>query len=95
MLSLLHRIYAWLIFVPLLGALTALLGGCVLITSSFAPRFSNRIWPLLWSRLNFLLTPARVTVTGLENINPGKSYIIVSNQVSKNISNVFVCKCDC
>jgi 1-acyl-sn-glycerol-3-phosphate acyltransferase len=83
MLGLLHRVYTWLLFVPFLGVLTALMGACVLITSSFAPRFSNRIWPLIWSRLNFLLTPARVTVTGLENINPGKSYIIASNHISQ------------
>lgn len=83
MLGLLHRVYTWLFFVPLLGVLTALIGTGVLITSSFAPRFSNHIWPLLWSRINFLLTPARVTVTGLENINPGKSYIIASNHISQ------------
>jgi 1-acyl-sn-glycerol-3-phosphate acyltransferase len=79
----LHWLYTWLFFVPFLGLLTAVAGGGVLITSGFAPRFSNRVWPLIWARLNFYLTPARLTVTGLDNIDPQKSYIIVANHVSQ------------
>lgn len=83
MLVALHWFYTWLFFVPLLGLLTALAGGCVLITSGIAPRFSNRVWPWLWARLNFYLTPASLTVSGLENIDPKQSYIIVANHISQ------------
>lgn len=84
MLRLLHWFYTWLFFVPMLALVTFTLGMLVLITSPFAPRFTNRVWPCIWARWNFLLTPAWVTVSGLENINQGNSYIIAVNHISQH-----------
>ncbi len=82
-LHLLYQPYKWLVFTPLfllatgffvgLGAIMVFLSGDTL---------ANRTTGVWWARFTSFITPARVTVTGRENIERGRSYIVVANHQS-------------
>ena len=78
-----YQVYAWLFFIPVAVLLTSLTGWLVVIFSmAVSPRFAGmRVVPL-WARLLAILTPMPVTVEGAQNIDPNRSYIVVSNHVS-------------
>ncbi len=78
-----YQVYAWLFFIPVAVFLTALTGWLVVIFSmAISPRFAGmRVVPL-WARLLAILTPMPVTVEGARNIDPTRSYVVVSNHVS-------------
>lgn len=83
LLVILYQPYKWLFFLPFL-VINTLFFGVVAVLFSFL--FNQRIGSLyggaLWSKLNGLLTPMFVSVEGKHNINPGTSYVVVSNHQS-------------
>lgn len=76
-----------LIYYPVLFLLfaldTSVLGVTVIITSIFDSS-GNTVHYIgkFWSRMNLALTGVRVNIAGLENIRPGKPYIVMSNHQS-------------
>ena len=69
--------------IPAIGAYTILLGTVSLASSLFdrSGRFAHGC-ARLWSRLILVTTGVRVRVEGLEALEPGKTYIFVSNHQS-------------
>lgn len=62
---------------------TAILGIIVIVLSYFDPN-GNRIHYIgkFWSRMNLLLSGVRVRMHGLDNVKPGKLYVVMSNHQS-------------
>jgi 1-acyl-sn-glycerol-3-phosphate acyltransferase len=69
--------------IPAIGAYTIVLGTASLASSLFdrTGRFAHGC-ARLWSRLILVTTGVRVRVEGLEALEPGKTYIFVSNHQS-------------
>jgi len=69
--------------IPAIGAYTTVLGTVSLASSLFdrTGRFAHGC-ARLWSRLILVTTGVRVRVEGLEALEPGKTYIFVSNHQS-------------
>lgn len=79
----LYKIYAWLVFAPVLGLSTVILGTAVLPLLFFLPPpVVARLCARPWARINSFVTPMRVTLEGRERIDPRQSYVIVSNHQS-------------
>lgn len=79
----LYKIYAVLIFAPLLGLSTLVLGSLAVGLMFFLDAATvSRLCGRSWARFNGRITPMGVTVTGREHVLPGQSYVIVSNHQS-------------
>ena len=84
MLRKLYKIYAWLVFAPLLGLSTVFFGTAAVVLLFFLkPRLVSALCGKNWARVNSFVTPMRVTVIGRENVDPSQSYVIVSNHQSQ------------
>ena len=80
----LYQIYAWLIFYPLGLTLTLLAGWLtVLVSMIWTPRFASRYIAANWGKLVCWLTPVIVTVEGVENADPNRTYVVVCNHQSQ------------
>lgn len=78
----LYQPYKWLIFAPLMLVITLL---TALLSASTSMIFSSRVGNFIgscWARVTCWITPVSVFIKGRENIEPGKSYVIVSNHQS-------------
>ena len=85
----LYQPYKWIIFAPFFVSTTLFFGLATIVLSIFLPsRWVSLICGTFWSRLNAWLTPMSVNVTGRENIDPQKSYVVVANHQS--LYDVFV-----
>lgn len=83
LLPILYQPYKWLFFLPFLAINTVIFGVVAVIVSSLInQRIGSYFGGVVWSRLNAFLTPMLVRVRGKENIENGKSYVIVSNHQS-------------
>ncbi len=71
------------LFLGFLGLNTAVLGLTILVLAFVDPsgNFVHYIGKF-WSRMNLAMAFARIRVRGLENISPGRSYILMSNHQS-------------
>ena len=78
-----YQLYKWLIYAPLFLINTAVCTVLALLISPFSRRLASRWVGWLWSRGNFLVTPARVTTAGREHIDPSQVYIIAANHLSQ------------
>ncbi len=79
----LYQPYKWLFFLPFLTINTIFFGiVAVLVSSLINQRIGSFFGGVIWSRLNAWLTPMFVNVSGRENIEKGRSYVIVSNHQS-------------
>jgi 1-acyl-sn-glycerol-3-phosphate acyltransferase len=79
----LYQPYKFLVVAPMLGVLTFVFASLAVILCLFIrPRVVSAITGVPWARLNALLTPMRVRVSGRENIDPDQSYVVVSNHQS-------------
>ncbi|MFO7750490.1 MAG: lysophospholipid acyltransferase family protein [Desulfobacteraceae bacterium] len=75
--------YKWLVLVPLFVLATTILSVvCVLLSILVSPRTGSKYTGPLWGRLICYLTPVFLRVRGKENIDPDRSYVIVSNHQS-------------
>lgn len=78
-----YQPYKWLFMVPLLIATTLICGVLAIFTALLVSPRRGGIFGVIWARINSFFTPMTVGVTGAENIEPGKSYVIVSNHQSQ------------
>ncbi len=82
-LRILYKFYEWFIFVPLLGLSTLIFGTSAAILAIIVnPNFASQVCAVSWARFISFITPVFVKVTGRENLDKNKSYIIVSNHQS-------------
>jgi 1-acyl-sn-glycerol-3-phosphate acyltransferase len=80
----LYQVYLWLIFYPV-GLLLTLIAGwtTMLVATISTPRIASRYVASNWARLICWLTPVWVTVKGVENADPLKTYVVVCNHQSQ------------
>lgn len=81
-LHLFYQPYKYLVFVPLFLLNYFFFAGLFLILVLISPKLTRIVIGFSWSRINSLLTPMCVSVTGRENIEKGRSYVVVSNHQS-------------
>lgn len=81
-LHLLYQPYKYLIFVPLFLLNYFFFAGLFLILVLISPKLTRIVIGFSWSRINSFLTPMCVSVEGRENIEKGRSYVVVSNHQS-------------
>lgn len=80
----LYQVYIWLIFYPLGFTLTFLAGLLTALASIFwNPRVASRYVAANWGKIIAWLTPMFVTVEGSENLDTGRTYVVVSNHQSQ------------
>jgi len=82
MLRLLYQPYKYLVFVPLFFLNYFFFAGLFLILVLINPRLTRIVIGFSWSRINSILTPMCVSVTGRRNIEKGRSYVVISNHQS-------------
>jgi 1-acyl-sn-glycerol-3-phosphate acyltransferase len=79
----LYQPYKWLVYLPLMTAVTLIASTFAIILSIVVnQRIGSLVGGSYWSRVVGLITPMLVTVTGESNIDKKQSYIIVSNHQS-------------
>ena len=82
-LYILYQPYKWLFFLPFVFIDTILFGViAVLVSTLVNQRIGSYFGGVVWSRLNAFITPMFVKVSGRENIQKGRSYVIISNHQS-------------
>lgn len=82
-LRILYQPYKWLVYLPLfvISTVAFILLGMPII-ALFGPDAANRIAGRGWARFNGFITPMRVNLVGRENIQKGRSYVVVANHQS-------------
>ena len=84
MLRKLYKIYAWLIYAPIVGISTCFFGtSAVLLTFFLKPKMVANLCAKPWARVNSWATPMMVRVVGRQNVDPRQSYVITSNHQSQ------------
>lgn len=79
-----YQPYKWLIFVPVLGVATLLVGGlCLILIAVVSPTYASRWCGFLWGRIISYAVPMRPTIKGMENLTPHQSYVLVANHQSQ------------
>jgi 1-acyl-sn-glycerol-3-phosphate acyltransferase len=79
----LYQPYKWLIAIPFFAISTLLIFPFALISVLlFGPKICSAVFPPMWARMNSKIAPMRVNTSGKELIEPGQSYVIVSNHQS-------------
>lgn len=78
----LYPCYKYLVYIPFLVVWTVLNFLGVVVIAPFSPRKASRWFGGLWGRGLVRAVPARLHITGLEHIDPLKSYILVANHLS-------------
>ncbi|QOC21147.1 1-acyl-sn-glycerol-3-phosphate acyltransferase [Wenzhouxiangella sp. AB-CW3] len=83
-LSRLYPIWMWLVYVPL-AALTTLVSAVLAVPLALlvSPRLANRCIAANWGRMLAWLVPVRVSVEGLDGVDPSRSYVVVANHQSQ------------
>ena len=80
----LYQPYKWCFFIPQLAVSTAFFGTVALgLVSVLGPKKASLICGATWAKLNGLLAPMVVKVTGKNRIDKKQSYVIVSNHQSQ------------
>jgi 1-acyl-sn-glycerol-3-phosphate acyltransferase len=88
-LYLLYQPYKWLFFFPFVFVNTLLFGIlAVLVSSLVNQRIGSYFGGVIWSRINTLLTPVSIKVSGKEHVDKSISYVVISNHQS--IYDIFV-----
>ena len=78
----LYPVYKYLVYIPFLILWTVLNFLGVVVVAPFSPRKASRWFGGLWGRGLVRAIPARLHITGLEHLDPAKSYILVANHLS-------------
>jgi 1-acyl-sn-glycerol-3-phosphate acyltransferase len=78
------QLWVWLVFAPLLAALTLLFALFALVLIPIAgPTAASRFAGVPWARMICYATPVWVRTRGREHLNQSQSYIIVANHQSQ------------
>jgi len=79
----LYKLYAWLVFAPILAVSTFVFGSAACLLVFFLkPRTVSWLCGRQWARFNSWATPMRVVVEGRQNVDPKASYVVTSNHQS-------------
>jgi 1-acyl-sn-glycerol-3-phosphate acyltransferase len=78
----LYQIYKFVVYIPFLLVWTLVNFTGVLLVVPFSPRKASRWFGGNWGRGLMWAVPARVRLSGEENIDPVASYILVANHLS-------------
>lgn len=80
----LYPLYQWLVYVPLV-VLATLIGALLAVPLALvvSPRLANLWVAVPWGRVLAWLVPVRVSVEGLDRIDPTQSYVVVANHQSQ------------
>ena len=80
----LYQLYFWPIFTPLAAVLTLVFGAATAVFAGLvSPRFASRCFAVNWARTLSFLTPMWVSVSGAENADRRRTYVVVSNHQSQ------------
>ena len=80
----LYQVYVLLILAPIGLSITFIAGWVtVLVAAIWSPRVASRYIAANWAKLICWMTPVGVTVEGLENANPARTYVVVCNHQSQ------------
>lgn len=80
----LYQVYAWVFLIPFSFLWSFLCGWAAAISSVLvSQRFASAQVGGLWARVIGWLTPMRVSVEGLEHIDPSQTYVVVCNHQSQ------------
>ena len=78
----LYQVYKVFVMVPWLTATTFVFGCLAVVLAMLGKvRLASGLCGGGWARANAALTPMRVSVDGRDNVEPGQSYVIVSNHL--------------
>lgn len=77
-----YAIYKWIVYIPFLALWTLVNFLGVVVVAPFSARIASRVFGGSWGRGLVRVVPCRLAVSGLENIDPGASYIVVANHLS-------------
>jgi 1-acyl-sn-glycerol-3-phosphate acyltransferase len=82
-LKLIFIAYKWIVVAPILAFSTIVLGSIIIVLSSLgAPNMASRVFATAWARFNSAVSMMSVIHKGRENLNPSRSYVVVSNHQS-------------
>ncbi|MCF6301265.1 MAG: 1-acyl-sn-glycerol-3-phosphate acyltransferase [Proteobacteria bacterium] len=77
------QVYVWLVVYPVSWLLTIVVAISVTIVSMLGgAKFAGRYIAKFWGKLILWITPVRVQLLGIDNIQIGESYVVVSNHQS-------------
>lgn len=79
----LYPLWQWLVFMPVAVLLTVIGGLLAIPVALFSARAANLYVAVSWCRILARLTPARVEIEGMENVDPDQSYVVVANHQSQ------------
>lgn len=78
-----YQPYKYGVYIPFLAGSTLFFGSLTLaVVPLTGPRFASQACGAAWARLNGMLAPIRVSVSGRENVDKKQSYVIVANHQS-------------
>tara|TARA_R110002073_G_scaffold1364_17_gene9574 strand:+ start:1031 stop:1804 length:774 start_codon:yes stop_codon:yes gene_type:complete len=81
--KLLFAAYKWIVVGPFLAFSTVVIGALIILLSGLgAPNFASRVFATAWAKLNSAVSMMTVTHKNMENLDPNRSYVIVSNHQS-------------
>lgn len=83
MISALGRFYRYCVYLPLALLWTLLSLLLLLVSSVLNRRFAVQQVPALWARALCKTVPLQVELSGVDNIDPEQSYIVVANHASQ------------
>ena len=78
-----YQVYKWILFFPLLGFFTLVVGTLSLIIIWIFGQRAGQIGGVIWARLNSMVTPMFISVRGKEKIDRNQSYVVVANHQSQ------------
>jgi 1-acyl-sn-glycerol-3-phosphate acyltransferase len=82
-LVLLYQPYKWLFFLPFALVNTLFFGILAVVVSTLVnQRIGSYFGGVIWSRINTFLTPVLVKVSGRQNMDKKRSYVVISNHQS-------------
>lgn len=83
-LRILYQPYKWLVYIPFLCLSTLLFGSIAVILAFLVnARVASFIGGAVWARLNAMMTPIFVKVSGRSNVDKKQSYVVVANHQSQ------------
>lgn len=81
--KLLYQPYKWLVFVPVVVINTVIMATLCVLVCLVSQRLGSRYIARPWAKINFLATPAIVTIEGEEHLQSKQSYVVVANHTSQ------------
>lgn len=78
-----YPLWQWLVFMPLAVVVTVVSALLAVPTSLVSPRAANLQVASRWARILAGLSLAKVEIEGLEQVEPGRSYVVVANHQSQ------------